>query len=84
MNTVADQILKQFAENFAARVGAIQIERTAPAETGRAPAGAAAPPAAASGTLAPSVQAASELNGLALAWAIFRDWLRGLFDKKAA
>ena len=25
-----------------------------------------------------------ELNGLALLWAIFRDWLRGLFSKKAA
>ncbi len=86
MNTVADQILKRFADNFAARVGAIQVERAAPAESGRrAPTEAVASPAAASGRVAPSVPAAaSELNGLALAWAIFRDWLRGLFGKKAA
>jgi hypothetical protein len=25
-----------------------------------------------------------ELNGVALAWALFRDWLRGLFSRKAA
>ena len=31
MNTVADQILKQFADNFAAQVGAIQAQRTAAA-----------------------------------------------------
>ena len=72
MNTVADQILKQFADNFAARVGAIQAQRSAPLEAAKAP----VPPT--------PPQAATELNGLALAWAIFRDWLRGLFGKKAA
>jgi carbon monoxide dehydrogenase subunit G len=55
MDTVADQILKQFADNFAARVGALK-----------------APPAVA------------ELNGLALAWTILKNWLRGLFGRKAA
>jgi hypothetical protein len=25
-----------------------------------------------------------ELNGLALLWAVVKDWLRGLFSKKAA
>jgi carbon monoxide dehydrogenase subunit G len=71
MNTVADQILKQFADNFAARVGAIQTQRSAPVEAAKGPA-------------LPTPPAATELNGLALAWAIFRDWLRGLFGKKAA
>ena len=32
MNTVADQILKQFADNFAAQVRALQAQRAAPAE----------------------------------------------------
>ena len=31
MSTVADQILKQFADNFAAQVGALQALRAAPA-----------------------------------------------------
>ena len=73
MNTVADQILKQFADNFAARVGALQAQRTASAGAG---VGAAT---AAVSTPAP---AARELNGLALVWAIFKDWLRGLLSKK--
>jgi carbon monoxide dehydrogenase subunit G len=86
MNTVADHILKQFADNFAARVGAIEAQRSAsvaavPAEAiGALPQVAAPAPAA---QPAPPA-AAAELDGLALAWAIFRDWLRGLFGKKAA
>ncbi|MGZ3257157.1 MAG: SRPBCC family protein [Croceibacterium sp.] len=60
MISVADQVLKQFADNFAARVSALQAQRPAPAP------------------------AASELNGLALVWTIFRNWLRGLFSRKAA
>jgi uncharacterized protein len=76
MSTVGDQILKQFADNFAAQVSALQALRAAPA----APAAAAnAAPAAAA---APS--AARQLNLLALAWTIFKDWLRGLFSKRAA
>jgi len=75
MNTVADQILKQFADNFAAQVSAQEAQRTAPvAEGNGAPAAAAAVPAPAAG----------ELNGLALVWAIFKDWLRGLFSKRTA
>lgn len=64
MNTVADQILDQFAANFAAQVAVLSV----------APTGAAAP--------APA--RAAELDGLALAWAVFRDWLRGFFRKKTA
>lgn len=60
MNTIADQVLKQFADNFAAQVSAIQAHRAAPAA------------------------ATGELNGLALVWTIFKDWLRGLFSKKTA
>ena len=32
----------------------------------------------------PAPAPASELNGLALAWAIVRDWLRGLFSRHTA
>jgi carbon monoxide dehydrogenase subunit G len=75
MNTVADTILKQFADNFASQVGALQAQRAAPAAPGggaTAAAASAAPPAG------------GELNGLALLWTIFKDWLRGLFSKKTA
>jgi carbon monoxide dehydrogenase subunit G len=78
MNTVADQILKQFADNFAAQVGAIQAQRSAGAAAGG---GGAAAPAA---PLPAAASASPELNGLALAWAVVKDWLRSLFGKKAA
>ncbi len=47
MNSVADQILKQFADNFAAQVSALQAQRAAPAAAGSGAAGgcAAAPSA---------------------------------------
>jgi carbon monoxide dehydrogenase subunit G len=80
VNTVADQILKQFAANFAAQVGALQAERAAAATPDRAgPSAGAAPPSVAPPATAP---VAAELNGLALVWAVIREWLRGLFGKK--
>jgi uncharacterized protein len=84
MDAVADQIMKQFAANFAARVAAEQsapaaasasAAATAPSEVTAAPAPATAPPAA---------LPQQELNGLVLLWTVLRDWLRGLFSKKAA
>jgi len=75
MNTVADQILKQFADNFAGQVSALQAQRADPATGG-------------SGALAAAVAipppAARELNALALMWTIFKDWLRALFSRKTA
>ncbi|MEW5882217.1 MAG: SRPBCC family protein [Pseudomonadota bacterium] len=68
MNSVADQILKQFAESFAAQAQARQAQ-------------AAAPQAAALAATAPQP---THLNALALAWAILRDWLRSLFAAKRA
>jgi carbon monoxide dehydrogenase subunit G len=80
INSVSDQILKQFAANFAAQVSALQAQhaelsksRNTGAETE------AAPDVPAAGT-PPPPQTANELNGLALAWSIFKDWLRGLFS----
>ncbi len=75
MNSVADKILLQFADNFAAEVAAVQEQRSSPAGAGDG-----APSAAAA--TAPS--RAGELNALALGWAVFKDWLRGLFTKKKA
>jgi len=75
MNTVADQILKQFADHFAGQVGALQAQRGAPAAAGSGAAAVAVP-------VPPP--AAGELDGLALVWTIFKDWLRGLFSKKTA
>ena len=65
MNTVADTILKQFADNFAGHVSALQAKRGAPAAAVSIP-----------------LPATVELNGLALVWMIFKDWLRGLFSRK--
>ena len=76
MNSVADQILKQFADNFAAQVAAQvagKMENLAAQRNPTEPAAVFAPP-----------PAAKELNGLALMWAVCKDWLRELFGKKAA
>ena len=108
VNSVADQILAQFAGNFAARLpapvalgtsttsaspGAALAGHGAAMSGGAASTGArAANPsaAAASGapapTSAPAASApapAAELNGLALLWAVIRDWLRGIFGRRA-
>jgi hypothetical protein len=94
MNSVADQVLKQFAENFAAGVAALSARRTASASSGTptadgapAPRGPAAnPPPFVDAAAASSVtaRAESELNGVALLWAVIKDWLRGLFGRKTS
>ena len=90
MNTVADQVLKQFADNFAARVGASAAPPVVAVTSGMAAPG--APDTATTASTSPpasmppppaSPPPATELNGLALAWAVFREWLRSLFGKKA-
>jgi hypothetical protein len=74
MNTVADQILKQFADNFASQVRSLEGQRAAPAGATNCSASAAPIP--------PPVT--SELNGLGLLWSILKEWLRGLFSRKTA
>ena len=69
MSTVADQVLNQFAANFAARVQAQQAQAPQAAPAANAPVQASAP---------------EQLNGLALLWAIVRGWLRDLFGAKKA
>ncbi|SPE27516.1 aerobic-type carbon monoxide dehydrogenase, CoxG accessory protein [Burkholderiales bacterium] len=84
MNAVADEVLKQFAGNFAAQVAALAA---APGSSA-SPGGGAAPPPGAAGTSAAGAQTlpppARELNGLALLWAVVRNWLRSLFGKSPA
>jgi carbon monoxide dehydrogenase subunit G len=77
MDTVADQVLKQFAQNMAAQVAA------------RAPAASTTPPV--SDVAKPEIPAASpppaparELDGLALLWTIFKDWIASFFHRKSA
>ena len=73
MGSVADQILKQFAGNFATQVKSHAEAASPPPEGARADPAAGTPPAP-----------ANELNGLALFWAIVRDWFRGIFRRKPA
>ena len=75
MSTVADQILKQFADNFAAQVSTLQALRATPTTRDGGATLAQAPI---------PIPAARPLNVLALAWTLFKGWLRGLFSKRAA
>lgn len=86
MNAVADQVLKQFAANFATQLqnmpdgsdsGAASSTAAGPAEaaTGQ---GAAPSAAAAAASAAP----APELNAFSLVWGMIRDWFRSLFAPK--
>lgn len=95
MGSVADQVLKQFAANFATQVQALQAQQPAPPSgPGDGP---VAAPASSSGLEGASQPAAThkstvaaaaavppptQLNGLALLWAIFADWLRNLFSAR--
>ena len=75
MNSVADQVLKQFAANFEAKVRAMQESAPGgPPATGGMGSKASVTPGA---TPEPS-----QLNALALAWAVFMDWLKSLFSAK--
>ena len=70
MGPVSDQILGQFAANFAAKVQAMQAQSGPGAGTAPA-AGAAAPEP-------------KPLNGLALMWAVIKGWFRSLFSAKGS
>ncbi|MFC5499925.1 SRPBCC family protein [Caenimonas terrae] len=71
MGAVADQVLQQFAANFAARVRELQEQR------GDGPGSAASQPPAA----APAAPTAP-LNGLALLRTLIANWLRSLFSAR--
>ncbi len=73
MDSVADKILLQCADNFAAEVAALQDPGSGAADVGDD-----------EPTMVAPARRATELNALALGWAVFKDWIRGLFTKKKA
>jgi len=76
MTSVSDMILAQFAGNFEIKAMAL-APAAAPAAASASGAEAAPAPAAA----APA--AVTELNGLAIAWMLIKNFFGGLFGKKA-
>ncbi len=82
MGQVSELLLTQFVQNFGAAAQAAQ----APAASAQAAAQEQAPPAGPAQpaqTAGPRQRhAASELNGLALAWALFKGWLASLFGRR--
>ena len=82
MVQVSDMILAQFVENF--RQTALSLPAPASAMAGGPSAASASPTAdaaPAASHAAPKV--ASELNGLAIFWALLKNWVSGLFGKRA-
>jgi carbon monoxide dehydrogenase subunit G len=89
MTSVADQVMQQFSANFAARVAALVAHRAAREAPAGAGDGAGTETGSGAGAVASGLPPVvppvpTELNGLALAWAVFKDWLRSLFGRKAA
>jgi len=73
MTSVSDMILQQFAGNF--EIKAMALAPVVPAAAGATSAASAAPAAA--------PEAVTELNGLAIAWMLIKNFFGGLFGKKA-
>lgn len=93
MDSVSEQILKQFAANFAQQVAALQAQSgvgggagtAAPAadaaDAANAANAATATPAAGNAG-APPMAKSQQLNGLSLLWGVIADWFRNLFTRK--
>ncbi|MGA7812872.1 SRPBCC family protein [Caballeronia sp.] len=81
MAPVADQMLKQFVANFAARLDASRPQEAASGDSVSDSDAAAIAPVSVTPEVANVPH--SELNGLALAWAVLREWLRGIFTRKS-
>jgi carbon monoxide dehydrogenase subunit G len=88
MVQVSDMILAQFVANFMATAQTLPLP--AGAASASAPAAAPAAEVAAAGAEAPAapVQAAApkvatEINGLAIFWALVKSWFAGMFGKRA-
>lgn len=87
MVQVSDMLLAQFAENFRAAAALVPAEPASVAPAAGSPEAApvraplsavpAAPPAAAPAR-------SSEINGLAIAWNLVKNWFAGLFGKHPA
>ncbi|MFP6559190.1 SRPBCC family protein [Paraburkholderia sp. B3] len=88
MGPVSEQLLKQFVANFAARLDAMnaQAAQAVPPALAEGEANMLAAVSATGATSATNPTTAAppaELNGIAFVWAMFRDWLRGLFSHEA-
>jgi len=83
MESVADQVLKQFAANFAARVQAVQVQAPPPAPPGSCGQPVPVRTAAAASPAPPPVPA-PQLNAFALLWGGLRDWACSLFGARRA
>jgi uncharacterized protein len=88
MSSISDVILAQFAETFSQKAQAVQVVRTAQASSVAAAATeptaeAAAPAAAAPAAARVTPMAAKELNALALAWMLIRNFFAGLLGRKS-
>jgi carbon monoxide dehydrogenase subunit G len=73
MSAVADQVLQQFAASFGEKVRSVPVADEPPAQPAEPATAASSAPAA-----------ARELNGLALLWAVLRDWLHQWFPVRRA
>jgi len=84
MTSVSDMILQQFADNFSIKAQAVTVQ-TAQAATGQASqtAGTDQPTIEATASPKPAAPAAmhTELNGLAIAWMLIKNFFKGLFGK---
>jgi uncharacterized protein len=91
MSSISDVILAQFAETFSQKAQGVQAVRAAQASAAAASAGVMAPKttaeAAAPTATAPAAPAApmvaKELNALALAWMLIRNFFAGLLGRKS-
>jgi carbon monoxide dehydrogenase subunit G len=81
MGSVGDQVLRQFAENFAAKLGALQVE--APEVQAAAPSAGGTSSSTAGPAEDPEPAPARPLDGPALLWAAIRGWWRALFAGRA-
>jgi carbon monoxide dehydrogenase subunit G len=84
MSGVADQVLQQFAANFAKKLpqAALAVPPVPASAQLPEPAADAASPATAGAVAADPP--AREINGLALAWGVLRDWFHHLFPARRA
>lgn len=84
MVQVSDMILAQFVANFMATAQTLpQPAGAAPAAAAQAQESTAAAPAAAPTVAAAAPKVATEINGLAIFWALVKSWFAGMFGKRA-
>jgi uncharacterized protein len=89
MSSISDVILAQFAETFSQKAQGVQAVRAAQASAAAAAtapktAEATAPTVVAPAPAAPTApMAAKELNALALAWMLIRNFFAGLLGRKS-